>query len=99
MLDEQKIRDALRVVIDPEIGANIIDLGLIYRIALSPEAVEIDMTTTSPACPMSGVLVEEVEEILADLLPSDIQINVRLVWEPPWTPERMSEATRARFGW
>ena len=99
MLDEQKIRDALRAVIDPEIGADIVDLGLIYRIALSPEAVEIDMTTTSPACPMSGVLVEEVEDTLADLLPPDIQINVRLVWEPPWTPERMSEATRARFGW
>ncbi|MDR3212477.1 MAG: metal-sulfur cluster assembly factor [Azoarcus sp.] len=99
MLDENAIRAALRQVSDPEIGINIVDLGLIYRITLKPEAVEVDMTTTSPACPMGAMLVEEAEAALSNILPPGYRVDVRRVWEPPWTPERMSDSARVCLGW
>jgi metal-sulfur cluster biosynthetic enzyme len=99
MPNETELRTVLRQVIDPEIGINIVDLGLVYRVDVMPEAVEIDITATSPACPMGALLMEEVEAAAASVLAPDSRVDVRLVWDPPWTPERMSGMARVRLGW
>ncbi len=90
---------ALRGVVDPELGIDIVSLGLVYALTAGPERIELTMTMTSPACPMSTMLVAEVEDALAALAPDGTAVDVRLVWEPAWTPERMSAEARERFGW
>lgn len=97
--DIDAIRDILRQVVDPELGANIVDLGLIYRIEATPEKVSIDMTMTSPACPMGDMIMDDVNDALAAALPENCRIEVQLVWEPPWDPSRMSERIKGHFGW
>jgi len=97
--DESAVWDALRGVTDPEVGENIVDLGLVYRVACAPESVEIDLTMTSAACPMAGMIADEAERAVRAACPQAGQVRVTLVYEPPWTPERMSEAARRRFGW
>lgn len=97
--DTEVIRDALRKVADPEIGANIVDLGLVYRIAIDDGKLWIDMTMTSPACPMGGLIVDDAYAELERVLPAGLEAEIRVVWEPPWTPEMMSEQCRLRLGW
>lgn len=97
--DLETVRTALRQVIDPEAGMNIVDLGLIYRIEAGVDALIVEMTMTSPACPMGEMITAEVEAVLEDLLPAAIKPDVRLVWSPPWEPSLMSEGARQHFGW
>src|SRR5574343_957611 len=97
--DIEVIRDALRQVADPEIRANIVDLGLVYRIAFEEGKVTVDMTMTSPACPMGGMIVDDAYAELARVLAADIEVDIRVVWDPPWNPSMMSEACRQRLGW
>lgn len=99
-LSEDTVREALRRVIDPEAGINIVDLGLIY--AINPDddrVVRIDMTMTSPTCPMGDLILDEVQRAVAAVLPAGWSQEVRIVWEPPWRPEWMSDEARAHFGW
>lgn len=96
---EARVRDALREVIDPEAGINIVELGLVYRIEARPGAVEIDLTMTSPTCPMGEMIEDEARQAVASVLPSGTNADLRIVWEPPWGPERMSEQARRHFGW
>lgn len=91
--------DALRTVLDPEVGMNIVDLGLVYRLEISGATVAVDITMTSPACPMGEEILEEVTAVLNRQLPPDYVLALNLVWEPPWSPALMSESARARFGW
>jgi len=98
-LDEQQVRDILRQVIDPEVGRDIVSLGLVYRIELAPASLVIEMTMTSPACPMGDMIVGDVRAALAKALPAAIVPDIRLVWEPPWNPAMMDEATKQHFGW
>jgi metal-sulfur cluster biosynthetic enzyme len=98
-MDTNHLQDALRQIIDPEVGMNIVDLGLIYRLELRDGAIELDLTLTSPSCPMGELIVDEVEQTLNSIAPPSTQIAVNLVWEPPWTAERMSEHARLHFGW
>ena len=98
-LNEARVRDALRDVLDPEVGVNIVDLGLVYGIEIDGSRVRVRITLTSAGCPMGETLIEEVERKLADAFPSDPRHEVCVVWEPPWSPERMSEEARRRFGW
>ena len=97
--DETAIRERLRLVMDPEAGFNIVDLGLIYRIAVAAPRIEIDMTMTSPACPLGDMIIDDAREALAPALPPGWSVDIRLVWEPPWEPALMSEAGKAHFGW
>lgn len=97
--DIEAIRDALRKVADPEIGANIVDIGLIYRIAFEDGKLWVDMTMTSPACPMGGMIVDDAYAELARILPNEIEMEIQVVWEPPWKPSMMSEQCRERLGW
>ena len=97
-LSPELVTDALRDVIDPELGVNIVDLGLVYELTLEGGTVAIAMSLTTPGCPLGGFLEDEIRNALAPL-PQVRRVSVRLVWEPPWEPERMSEAARAQLGW
>lgn len=98
-IDVERVRDALRKVIDPEIGMNIVDVGLIYRIAVEGQTVFVDLTMTSPACPMGDMILEDVDAALDKCLPPGYEAAIQLVWEPPWSPARMSAEARQHFGW
>ena len=98
-LNEHQVRDALRQVIDPEVGRDIVSLGLVYRVEVAPGSLLVEMTMTSPACPMGEMIVNEVHAALAQVLPSTIEPDVRLVWEPPWNPSMMDHADKEHFGW
>jgi FeS assembly SUF system protein len=88
---EETIIDALKTVYDPEIPVNLYDLGLIYRLERAENGdVAIDMTLTAPACPVAGTMPGKVAEAVA-AVPGVGEVEVRLVWEPPWTKDRMSE--------
>lgn len=98
-LNEQQVREVLRQVIDPEVGRDIVSLGLVYRVEIAPGSLTIEMTMTSPACPMGDMIVGDVRAALAKVLPATMTHDIRLVWEPPWNPSMMDEATKQHFGW
>lgn len=85
---------ALRRVVDPEVAMSIVDIGLIHGVTVTPERLHLRMTMTSAACPVADVIVEDVEAELDRVVPPGLVIAVELVWEPPWTPDRMSEQAR-----
>jgi metal-sulfur cluster biosynthetic enzyme len=95
----ERLREALRKVIDPEVGLNIVDLGLVYALKEEGGTVRADITMTSPACPMGESILAEAEEALQANVPTGVGVEVNLVWSPPWSPELMSEAAREHFGW
>ena len=96
---EEALLDALRSVDDPEAGMNIVELGLVYGVEAAPPQATVRMTMTSAACPLGDVLADAVRDTLRARFPEIEQVNVELVWDPPWTPERMSEEARNFFGW
>ncbi len=98
MPSEEQVREALRSVIDPEAGMNIVDLGLIYRIDAMTDRVAIEMTMTTPACPVGPMLVDQVRDAVRAIAPN-AEIAVELVWEPPWHAGLMSERAKKHFGW
>lgn len=93
-MNDRDVLDALRGVTDPEIGVNIVDLGLVYRAEYSPQGIQIALTMSTPSCPLSEMIIEEVREVLQANFVDAPAVNVELVWDPPWTPDRMSEAAR-----
>lgn len=93
-----EIEAALRTVYDPEIPVNIYDLGLVYRLEVDAEGVvDIDMTLTAPGCPVAQTFPGEVEQRVRDVA-GVRDARVELVWDPPWTPERMTEAAKLELG-
>ncbi|HZU17340.1 MAG TPA: iron-sulfur cluster assembly protein [Candidatus Dormibacteraeota bacterium] len=94
---EEDVYEALREVYDPEIPVNIVDLGLIYEVALRPRRVDVKMTLTAIGCPMAPEVMEDVRDRLL-ALPGVEEAGVELVYDPPWTPERMSEDARWELG-
>lgn len=78
---------------------NIVDLGLIYRIDCAPGELYIELTMTTPACPLSDMILDNIDAVLDPLLPPEVNIRVELVWDPPWSPAMMEEGARAHFGW
>jgi metal-sulfur cluster biosynthetic enzyme len=94
------IREILREVIDPEIGINIVDLGLVYDIQLSSDSVAaIRMTLTTPGCPLGGYIDDEIHNILWGV-PGVSGVDVRVVWDPPWNPDTMmSDRAKRQLGW
>lgn len=96
-LDEATVLDALRQVIDPEIGCNLVDLGLIYDVAILGSKVKVTMTLTTPGCPMHESLCGGVQVALLNLEGVD-DAEVELVWDPPWHPAMMTDAGRAQAG-
>jgi len=99
MPTEEAIRAALRSVIDPEVGMNVVDLGLVYGIEIAPDRVRVNMTMTTPACPMGAMITEDAREAIRDIAPEAAEVDVQLVWDPPWDSSMMSEYAKQRFGW
>ena len=95
LASEESLIAALKTIQDPELGINVYDLGLIYSIERNTERGEItlSMTLTTPACPVAGSFIQTVAHTLASM-PDTGKVFIRLVWSPPWTPERMSDEAR-----
>lgn len=101
-LSEASVREQLKTVFDPEIPVNIVDLGLIYACSITPlensaSRVDVKMTITAPGCGMANVLKADVEAKLARL-PNVKEVNVEVVFDPPWNPGMMSEAAKLQLG-
>jgi metal-sulfur cluster biosynthetic enzyme len=95
----EPVRKALRRVVDPEVAMNIVDVGLVYGVSVASQQVRVVMTMTSPACPVTDVIMDDVDSELDAVLPDGISLDIDLVWEPPWTPDRMSARAKAFMGW
>ena len=97
MVNESQVMNALRTVIDPEIGLNIVDLGLVYDIIIEEAMITVTMTLTTPGCPMHSSITGWVENQVKSLEPG-YEVFVNLVWEPAWTPDKMSEEAKQLLG-
>ena len=92
-----KIRLELRNVIDPELGINIVDLGLIYDVREEGGVVEVEMTLTSPGCPLAGVIDEKIRAALKKI--TEIKdLSIEIIWDPPWTQDMISDEAKAELG-
>lgn len=98
-LNREQIIKILKEVIDPELAVNIVDLGLVYdiRIAENEKRLAVDMTLTSAGCPLGDVIFEEVYHKLTAHFPN-IQLDLNLVWDPPWSHDRITVEGRALLG-
>jgi metal-sulfur cluster biosynthetic enzyme len=90
--------ETLRKVIDPEIGINIVDLGLVYEVDVDDSRINVDMTMTTAACPLGAYITDQAATMLRRSFP-EAEVNVNLVWVPQWTPEMMSDVARQQLGW
>ncbi len=94
---ENQVIERLKTVIDPEIGINIVDLGLVYNLEIEENKIRVTMTLTTPGCPMHNSMPNWVKESLSGLA-SDISVEVNLVWQPLWSPDKMSETAKRLLG-
>jgi metal-sulfur cluster biosynthetic enzyme len=94
---ESLVLNSLRQVVDPEIGCNIVDLGLVYSVAIQGARVTVQMTLTTPGCPMHDSIGWGVKTALLNLEGIE-DADVQVVWEPPWHPSMMSQTARAQLG-
>jgi metal-sulfur cluster biosynthetic enzyme len=90
---------ALRNVVDPEVALSIVDVGLVYGVTVTDDRLHVLLTMTSAACPVADDIIEEVETELDRVAPASLPIEVELVWDPPWTPDRMSERAKRFMSW
>lgn len=98
MPTEELVREALKEVIDPEIGINIVDLGLVYDVEIEGGRVGVTMTLTTPMCPLGEYIESEVKNNLVGPVPGVESTIVNLVWTPPWKPDMMSEDAKLELG-
>jgi len=96
-ISPDQVKLALRKVKDPELGLNIVDLGLVYDIVVTNNDIHVDMTLTSPGCPAGPQIMTDVERAL-QALPGAGEVELNLVWSPYWTPERIEPRVRAYMG-
>ena len=97
-MDDQ-VFEALREVIDPEIGVNVVDLGLVYSVNVQGKEVRIAMTMTTPACPLHEYISESAKTAIRRHLPDVERVDVEIVWDPPWSPAMMSADAKRQLGW
>ncbi|MFZ2487025.1 MAG: metal-sulfur cluster assembly factor [Anaerolineae bacterium] len=96
---EQDVRERIRTsVVDPEIGLNIVDLGLIYGVTTDEDSIDIDMTLTSPGCPAGPQIIYDVKNAVKNAFPEVSHVAVNIVWQPFWSPEMMSEWAKEELG-
>lgn len=98
MVDEEAVTDALTNVIDPELGLDFVELGLIYGIAIDGGKVGVTFTLTTPACPIGPQVSEQIQEFVGELDGVE-EVETNMVFTPPWTPERMSEDAKFALGY
>lgn len=87
----------LKKCYDPEIPINVVDLGLIYDVKIKDSKIDVDMTLTNTGCPMRSSIIEEIKNSLLQIKGVK-NVNVNLVWDPPWTPDRINKKVRKKFG-
>ena len=98
MVDEEEVTEALSNVIDPELGLDFVELGLVYEIEVDGSDVHITFTLTSPGCPIGPQVTEQMKEFVSEL-PDVEQVYPKMVFSPPWTPELMSEEAKFALGY
>jgi metal-sulfur cluster biosynthetic enzyme len=98
MVDEEVVTEALSNVIDPELGLDFVELGLIYGIEIDGGDVSVTFTLTTPACPIGPQVSEQIEEFVGDIEGVE-KVSTNMVFTPPWTPERMSEDAKFALGY
>jgi metal-sulfur cluster biosynthetic enzyme len=96
--EADQLREMLRDVLDPELGVDIVSLGLVYGLEVEGRVAAVLITTTTPACPLGSYISEEIERVLLDTGAVD-HVEVAITHSPPWTPEMMDAATKRAFGW
>jgi metal-sulfur cluster biosynthetic enzyme len=97
MVSVEEVTDALRDVIDPELGLDFVELGLIYTVEVDAGAVKITYTLTSPGCPIGPQVAEQMEEFVGEL-DGVTTVDSEMTFTPPWSPERMSEDAKFALG-
>ncbi len=97
-ITKDKVTSCLQNVIDPELGINVVDLGLIYNVLIDANKISVDMTLTTPGCPMAGTLAGSVEQAVREAF-EEADVEVSLVWDPPWSPDRLSDAAKEQLGY
>ena len=97
--DDDAVREALRSVDDPEAGMNIVELGLVYAVEVDEHGVRVDITMTTAACPMADMIMDQARAAIEAIVPEGTPIELQLVWDPPWTPDKMTGIAKEHFGW
>ena len=97
MIDQENLLSALRTVKDPELNVNVVDLGLVYSIQTRDDQVDVEMTLTSPACPVGPEMLRNAVTAL-EKVEGISKANVKLVMSPPWSPDKMTDAARDELG-
>ena len=97
MPTREDVIEALRAVEDPELGMDIVELGLLYDVDVEGPNVHVEYTLTSMGCPVGPMIEQQIEEIVADM-PGVDEVDAELTWNPPWTPEKMSEDAKFILG-
>jgi metal-sulfur cluster biosynthetic enzyme len=98
-LSPGQLLESLMYVIDPEVGINIVDLGLIYAVSVTGSTARVEMTLTTPGCPLHDTIKEAVDRALLTDHPSLAEVDVQLVWDPRWNVEFISEEGKRQLGW
>ena len=98
MVDEEDVTEALSNVIDPELGLDFVELGLVYEVAVENEEVHITFTLTSPGCPIGPQVADQIKEYVGELEGVE-KVHPKMVFTPPWTPELMSEDAKFALGY
>jgi|TARA_B100001013_G_scaffold49351_1_gene25909 metal-sulfur cluster biosynthetic enzyme len=97
MITEEIVLEQIKQVIDPDVGLNIVDMGLIYGVDINDDIVDITMTLTSPGCPAAPQLLNGSQTVVQQLDGVE-EVNINVVWTPPWDPEMMSEEAKDELG-
>jgi metal-sulfur cluster biosynthetic enzyme len=96
-LPARNVLESLRAVIDPELGLDIVSLGMVYVVTVVGGDVNIEMTLTTPGCPLHASIEADVKHVLGQV-PGVEEVNVELVWDPPWSPDSMSDSAKNALG-
>jgi len=98
MVTEEQVREALKRVVDPELFVNVVDLGLVYKIEIKEgNEVAVELGLTTPACPLGPQMIMQAKQAIESIEPG-VKADVRLTFDPPWTPDRMSQEAKDQLG-
>ena len=97
MITKEIVMQKLSEVVDPEIGLNIVEMGLVYSVEINNDSVNIKMTLTAPGCPLQNTLVSIAKDAVQNI-PGVKNVNIQIVWDPPWHPSMMSEEAKRKLG-
>ncbi|HSJ59061.1 MAG TPA: metal-sulfur cluster assembly factor [Anaerolineae bacterium] len=96
---DERVLEALREVVDPELGVNVVDLGLVYNAEVEDGQVQVAMTLTTPGCPLAGQIRDMAEAAIWRTVPDVESVDIGIVWSPPWRPSMMTDDARDELGW